>query len=318
MRIVILDDYQDVARSLADWSALPGAELIVLTDHIADRAALVRSLAGADVVIAMRERTPFPADLFSALPDLRLLVTTGMVNRAIDLEAARRHGVTVCGTPGSGYGASELAFGLLLALARHIPEETIRFRAADPRWQTRVGFDLGGRTIGLVGFGRLGREMARYARAFRMEVLAHSRSLTDELAAEHGVTRAASLDDLLAQSDIVSLHLALTPQTQGIIGARELALMKPGAVLVNTARGPLVEEAALVAALASGRLAGAGLDVFDTEPLPADHPLRRLPNVVATPHIGYVTENAYRRYFTGAVECIAAWKAGRPVRVLNA
>lgn len=318
MRVVILDDYQRVALSYADWGQLPGAEIEMVDHAIADRSALVARLAGAAVVVAMRERTPFPADLLAALPDLRLLVTTGMVNRAIDLDAAHARGITVCGTPGSSYGASELAFGLVLALARNIPDETLRFRTGEPRWQTAVGFDLGGRTMGLVGFGRLGREMARYARAFRMEVLAWSRSLTDDIAAEHGVQRASSLDDLLQGSDIVSLHLTLTPQTRGIIGAGELARMRPGALLVNTARGPLVDEAALIDALAGGRLGGAGLDVFDTEPLPADHPLRRLPNVVATPHIGYVTQDAYRRYFTGAVEAIAAWAAGQPTRVLNA
>ncbi|MDP2087336.1 MAG: D-2-hydroxyacid dehydrogenase family protein [Gemmobacter sp.] len=317
MRIVILDDYQRVATSMADWSVLPGAEITVLDRHIAERQALIDALCGAEVVVAMRERTPFPADLLAALPDLRLLVTTGMVNRSIDMQAARARGITVCGTPGSGYGASELAFGLVLALARGIPQETLRFRAADPRWQTAVGMDLGGRTMGIVGFGRLGREMARYARAFRMDVLAWSRSLTDDMAAEHGITRAATLDALLEQADVVSLHLPLTPETTGLVDARALGLMKPGALLVNTARGPLVDEAALIAALASGHLGGAGLDVFETEPLPADHPLRRLPNVVATPHIGYVTRATYQTFFTGAVEAIAAWTAGQPVRVLN-
>lgn len=316
MRIVILDDYQCVAKTMADWSGLH-ADVSVSSIHIPERAALVERLRGASVVVAMRERTPFPADLLASLPDLRLLVTTGMVNRAIDLDAARACGITVCGTPGSGYGASELAFGLVLALARGIPQETKRFHAADPIWQTAVGMDLCGRTMGILGFGRLGREMARYAKAFRMEVLVWSRNLTDDVVAKHGVSRSQTLEGVLESADIVSLHLPLTSETNGLLNARALGLMKPGAFLINTARGPIVDEAALIAALTSGHLGGAGLDVFDTEPLPPDHPLRGLPNLIATPHIGYVTRTAYQTFFTGAVEAIAAWASGQPLRVLN-
>lgn len=317
MRIVVLNDYQRVALSMADWSPLADATIDIVDRHIEDRADLLAVLLGAEVVVAMRERTVFDAGLLAALPDLRLLVTTGMVNRSIDMAAAGARGITVCGTPGGGCAAAELAFALMLALARNVVQETVLFRAADPRWQTSVGVDLAGRTLGIVGFGRLGREMARYAVAFRMNVVGWSRRLTDAGAAEHGAQRADSLDALLAMSDVVSLHLPLTPETAQIIGAAELARMRPGAILINTARGPLVDEVALVAALKAGRIAGAGLDVFATEPLPHDHPLRLLPNVVATPHMGYVTENTYRGYYAGAVEAIAAWRSGTPLRVLN-
>jgi len=317
-RVVILDDYQRVARDMADWSALDGAvEIVQLDRHIGDRDALVDALAGAPIVVAMRERTPFDSDLFERLGDLRLLVTTGMVNRSIDLDAAKTNGIVVSGTPGSRGSAAELAWALMLALSRRIPSEVEGFRSADPRWQRDLGLDLRGRTLGLAGFGNLGQRMARIGNAFDMEVCAWSRSLTDETAAEHGVSRMATLDDLLAASDVVSIHLTQTSETIGLIGARELGLMKPSAYLINTARGPIVDETALVAALSDGRIAGAGLDVFDIEPLPVDHPFRTMEQVVATPHLGYVTEETYRVYFAGAVEAIGGFLAGTPVNVLN-
>jgi phosphoglycerate dehydrogenase-like enzyme len=222
----------------------------------------------------------------------------------------------VCGTPGSGQAAAELAFGLILALARNIPSEAARLRVGDLRWQTTIGTELCGKTLGILGFGRLGTRMARYATAFEMDVVAHSRTLTTERAAERGA-RAADLADTLEAADILTIHLTLTPETRGLIGAKELARMKPGAFLVNTARGPIVDQPALIAALESRHLAGAALDVYDVEPLPANHPFRTLTNVIALPHLGYVTAETYRAFYQGAVEDIEAWLDGAPVRVLN-
>ena len=318
VRVVVLDDYQHVAARMADWSAVKArAELEFLHKPIATPAALARALAGADIVIAMRERTRFDAATLASLPDLRLLITTGMVNRSIDIAAANASGVTVCGTPGGGPAAAELAFGLLLALARRIPDEVQSVRAGNPAWQTGIGVDLADKVLGIVGYGKLGQRMARYGAAFGMRCLVYSRSLTEAAAAEAGVRRAPDLATLLAEADAVSLHVPQTPQTVGMIGAAELAQMKPGAFLINTSRGPLVDEGALVAALQAGRLRGAALDVFDTEPLPPDHPYRSAPGLIATPHVGYVTEETYRIYFAGAVEAVLGWLDGAPVRVLQ-
>lgn len=317
-RVVVLDDYQKVATTMADWSSLEGRIDLDLVDHpIADRVALVERLRGAAIVVAMRERTPFDAELLAQLPDLRLLITTGMVNASIDMAAARAHGVTVSGTPGSRGSAAELAWALILALSRRIPAEVEGIRQGNPHWQRCVGVDLSGRTLGLAGFGNLGQRMARIGRAFDMKVVVWSRSLINEVAVTHGVQRAASLDELMAASDFLSLHLPLNDATRGMIGAREFALMKPGSYLVNTSRGPIVDEAALIGALKGEHLAGAGLDVFDIEPLPGNHPFRSMPSVIATPHVGYVTEETYRVYFSGAVEAVEAYLAGAPVRVLN-
>ena len=313
----ILDDFQDVARSVADWGALSGAvTLRAFNEHLGDREAVARALAGFEIVVAMRERTPFDAGLFDRLPKLKLLVTTGMRNASIDLEAAAKLGVTVCGTAGSVGTTAELAWGLILAVARHIPQEHALFRAGG-KWQATVGHGMLGKTLGVIGLGNLGARVARVGLAFEMKVLAWSRSLTKERCAEVGVAHAGSLDDLLRAADVVSLHVTLNPQSRGLLGARELALMKPSAYLVNTSRGPIVDEQALIAALRERRIAGAGLDVFDREPLPSDHPLRRLDNIVATPHLGYVTLEGYRVYYGQAVEDIQAWIAGNPVRVLR-
>lgn len=317
-RVVVLDDYQNVALHAADWSGVAArCSIDVINHHIEDVDELAAALAGAQIVVAMRERTPFDAKLLERLSDLKLLITTGMVNRSIDMDAARRHGIVVSGTPGGGTGAAELAFGLMLALARNIADETIRFRQRDPVWQMSVGMDLRGRTLGIVGFGRLGQQMARYAKPFGMEVVAWSRSLSEEQAAEHGVHRRPELDTLLSEADFVSLHVPLTPETVGMIGNRQFGLMKETAYFVNTARGPLVDETALVEALRAGRIQGAALDVFDREPVDLDNPLRDLDNLIATPHVGYVTEDTYRTYFNGAVEAIQGWLDGNPVRVLN-
>jgi phosphoglycerate dehydrogenase-like enzyme len=314
-RVAILDDYQDVALRMADWKSLPaGTEVVAFRDHLHDTDAVAKRLAAFDVVVAMRERTAFPRALLEALPKLRLLVTTGMRNASIDVRAATERGITVCGTSALPYPTAELTWGLVLALFRRIPAEDRATR--DGRWQTTLGLGLNGKTLGVIGLGTLGSRVARYGRAFEMEVLAWSQNLTPERAAEVGATLVGK-DELLARSDVVSIHLVLGDRTRGLIGARELGLMKRTAYLVNTSRGPIVDEGALIATLHAGKIAGAGLDVYDEEPLPADHPLRRLPNTVITPHLGYVTEETYQIFYSQALEDVRAFLAGAPVRVLS-
>jgi phosphoglycerate dehydrogenase-like enzyme len=314
-RVAILDDYQDVALRMADWKSLPSdTEVVTFRDHLHDTDAVAKRLADFDVVVAMRERTAFPRALLERLPKLRLLVTTGMRNASIDVRAATERGITVCGTSGLPYPTAELTWGLVLALFRRIPAEDRATR--DGRWQTTLGLGLNGKTLGVIGLGTLGSRVARYGRAFEMEVLAWSQNLTPERAAEVGATLVGK-DELLARSDVVSIHLVLGDRTRGLIGARELGLMKRTAYLVNTSRGPIVDEAALVRALQDGTIAGAGLDVFEPEPLSLDHPFRRLPNTVITPHLGYVTEETYRIFFGHAVEDVQAFLRGEPVRVLR-
>jgi phosphoglycerate dehydrogenase-like enzyme len=314
-RVAILDDYQGVARELADWDGLPaGTEVVAFRDHLADPGAVAARLAGFDVVVAMRERTPFPRALLERLPRLRLLVTTGMRNAAIDLRAAAERGIVVSGTAGLPYPTAELAWGLILALARRIPREDRATREGG--WQETVGVGLNGKTLGVLGLGTLGSRVARIGRAFEMEVLAWSQNLTAERAAEVGATRVPR-DELLARADVVTIHLVLGERTRGLIGAPALARMKPTAFLVNTSRGPIVDEAALLEALDRGTIAGAGLDVYDEEPLPADHPLRRHARTVITPHLGYVTEETYRVFFGQALEDVQAYLRGAPVRVLR-
>ncbi|PRX46106.1 phosphoglycerate dehydrogenase-like enzyme [Prauserella shujinwangii] len=313
MRIAILDDYQNVALELADWDSL-GAEVEVFTEHVADRDELVRRLAGCEVVVAMRERTPFPAALLERLPDLRLLVTTGPRNASIDLAAAERLGIVVCGTGYLPHPTAEHTWALILAAMRNLPVEERSVREGG--WQRTVGRGLHGATLGLLGLGRLGSRVARIGQAFGMRTIAWSRHLTPERAAEHDVT-AVSEEELLRTADVLSIHLVLSERTRGLLGAEELALLKPTALLVNTSRGPIVDETALVTALREGRIGGAALDVYDVEPLPADHPLRSLPNTVLTPHIGYVTRDLYEVFYRDAVEDIAAYQAGEPVRVLR-
>lgn len=316
MRCVVLDDYQGVATTYADWSVLDGVETTTIREHLRDEHAVVAAVADAEIVVVMRERTPFPARLLARLPRLRLLVTSGMRNAALDVAAANGRGVVVCGTPSSPTPPVELTWALVLGLARQLVPESLALRAGGP-WQSSVGRDLAGATLGVVGLGKVGGRVATVAQAFGMDVVAWSQHLTDERAAEAGVRRAERLPDLLAQSDVVTLHLVLSDRTRGLIGADELAVMRRSAYLVNTARAGLVDTSALVAALVAGGIAGAGLDVYDEEPLPAAHLLRTLPNVLATPHLGYVTEANYRAYFTGAVEDIAAWQAGAPIRRLG-
>src|SRR4051794_38505538 len=315
VRVAVLDDYQEVARVFGDWDALaPEAEVTVFHGHIPGDDSLAEHLAGFEVVVAMRERTPFTAKRLAKLPDLRLIVTTGMGNAAIDMDAARAHGVTVCGTGGLPSPTAELAWGLILATARHITEEDRAVRAGG--WQHTIGPELAGRTLGVVGLGRLGARVARVGQAFEMDVLAWSQNLDPGYAREHGA-EPVTKEDLLARSDVVTIHLRLSDRTRGLLGAPELARMKPTAVLVNTSRGPIVDEDALLEALRAKTIAGAGLDVFAIEPLPRDHPLREAPNTVLTPHIGYVTTGTYEIFYPEAVEDVAAWLRGEPVRVLG-
>jgi phosphoglycerate dehydrogenase-like enzyme len=313
-RVAILDDYQDVARRLADWKSL-SAEVVVFRDHLSDESQVAARLADFDVVVAMRERTPFPRSLFERLPRLRLLVTTGMRNASIDLRAAADRGVVVSGTAGLPSPTAELTWALILALVRHVPREDRATR--EGRWQETLGTTLKGRTLGVLGLGQLGSRVARVGKAFEMDVIAWSQNLTAERAAAVGATLAGSRDELLARADVVTIHLVLSDRTRGLVGARELGLMRPTAYLVNTSRGPIVDEGALIATLRAGKIAGAGLDVYDEEPLPADHPLRRLPNTVITPHLGYVTEETYQIFYSQALEDIRAFLAGAPVRVLS-
>ncbi|WP_316781651.1 D-2-hydroxyacid dehydrogenase family protein [Streptomyces sasae] len=312
MRIAILDDYQSVALGLADWDSLH-AEVHVFTEAFDDEKAVVAALAEYDVVVAMRERTPFPSSTLSELPRLRLLVTTGPVNAAIDLGAARRLGVTVCGTGYFSYPTVELTWGLILSAARLIPQQVDSVRRGG--WQEGLGTSLRGATLGVLGLGRLGTSVAEIGRAFGMRTIAWSQNLTPADAEAKGAVY-VSRDELFTHSDVLSIHVVLSQRTRGLVGEHELGLMKSTAILVNTSRGPVVDETALIKALAEKRIASAALDVFDREPLPSDHPLRSLPNAVVTPHIGYVSRDLYEVFYRDAVEDIAAWSAGTPLRVL--
>jgi len=317
LRCAVLDDYQGVALSMADWSPVADrVEVTAFTEHRADSEELVAALADVDIVVVMRERTPLPAPVFAGLPRLRLVVTTGMRNSAIDLPAAAAHGVLVCGTASSPVPPTELTWALILGLARNLAAENAAFHAGG-RWQSTVGVELAGRRLGLLGLGRIGGRVARIGSAFGMDVVAWSQHLSRERTDELGVTLAPSLAELLATSDVVSIHLALGERTRGLLGRDELARMRPSAFLVNTSRSAIVDGPALVDALVQGRIAGAGLDVFDREPLPADDVLRTLPTVLATPHLGYVAVDNYRTYFREAVEDIAAFLAGTPIRTLS-
>ena len=317
IRCVILDDYQNVARSLADWSAVSGeVEITVHNAHLGGPERVIEALRDAEIVCLMRERTPLPRAVIEALPKLKLIVTTGMYNASVDLAAAMARSVTICGTRGVGAPTADLAMGLLLDLARSISFENARMKAGEP-WQTTVGIDLAGQTLGLLGLGKLGARVAKLAQAFDMKVIAWSQNLTEERCREFGVAY-VSKDDLFARADFISVHLVLSDRTRGLLGAADLARMKKSAFLINTSRGPIVDEAALIDALTNKRIAGAGLDVYDVEPLPVDHPLRKLTNTVLTPHLGYVTEINYRRFYADIVEDIRAFLDGKPIRVVTA
>jgi phosphoglycerate dehydrogenase-like enzyme len=313
-RLAILDDYQGVTLSMGSWERLPGrVQIEVFRDTLKDHDALVERLAPFDAILAMRERTPFPAALIERLPNLRLLVSTGERNRGIDVAAARKRGITVCGTASFGAPTVDIAWGLILNLLRDIPAQQASLRNGG--WQTSVGTSVEGLTLGVVGLGKLGSRVAKIGAAFGMKVIAWSQNLTAEKASAAGA-ELASKADLFARADVVTLHLILSERSRGIVGAAELAAMRPGAVIVNTSRGPLIDQAALVAALQQGRIR-AGLDVYDEEPLPPGHPLLSCPGTMLTPHLGYVSTQNYEAYFRTAVEVIEAYLAGSPIREMQ-
>jgi phosphoglycerate dehydrogenase-like enzyme len=316
-RFAILDDYQNVTLKMADWSPIAkDVDITVFNEPLGGPDKVIGALADFDIICGMRERTPFPRAVIEGLPKLKLLMTTGARNASFDLEAAKERNIVVCGTPSVGNPTAGIAIGLMLELTRRIGFENARMKAGE-RWQTTVGLDLEGLTLGVIGLGKLGIRVSNIAKAFGMKVIAWSQNLTAEKCREAGVEFAGSKEDLLKAADFVSIHVVLSPRSRGLIGAKELGLMKPSAYIVNTSRGPIIDEATLLAALKDGRIAGAGIDVFDVEPLPTDHPLRRLDNVVLTPHLGYVSVQNYRAYFAGVVEDVRAWIDGKPVRTMT-
>jgi len=315
MDVAILDDYQAVAQQMADWSQLPpGINVQFFHDHIADEDSLVDRLKNFQVVMGMRERTPFPRSVLDRLPELRLLVTAGMGNAVFDIPAATELGIVVTGTGGVGEGPTELTWGLILALARRIPQEDRLTREGN--WGTTVGIGLKDKTLGLLGLGHIGSLVGKVGAALGMNIIAWSQNLTPERAAECGATL-VDKDTLFKESDVLSVHVQLSDRTRGLVGAKELSLMKPTSYLINISRGPIVDELSLIQALTSGSIAGAGLDTFDIEPLPTNHPLLGLSNTVITPHLGYVTEDGYRVRYTQVVEDIRAFISGESIRVLN-
>jgi phosphoglycerate dehydrogenase-like enzyme len=317
VRAAILDDYQNVALKLADWSSVnKDIEVKVFNAPLGDDNAVIKALQGIAIVNMMRERTPFTRKVIEGLPDLKLLITTGARNNSIDLKACAERGVTVCGTGGFGNPTAAIAVGLMLELTRRIGFENARMKAGEA-WQVTVGQDVEGMTLGVLGLGKLGQRVANVAKALGMKVIAWSQNLTPEKAKEAGADY-VSKEGLFRNADVISIHVVLSDRTRGIICSKELGLMKKTAYLVNTSRGPIIDETALIAALNSKSIAGAGLDVFDVEPLPLNHPFRKMDNVVLTPHLGYVSEQNYRKLYGGVVEDIRAWLDGKPVRLLEA
>jgi phosphoglycerate dehydrogenase-like enzyme len=317
VRAAILDDYQNVAMGFADWSPIAKeVEIKVFNKPFGSQDEAIKALQGFAVVVGMRERTPFPRKVVEALPDLKLLITTGARNNSFDIKTCAERGITVCGTGAAGSPTTGIAFGLMLELTRRIGFENARLKAGAP-WQTTIGRDLEGLTLGILGLGKLGQRSAAVGKAFGMKTIAWSQNLTEEKAESSGADY-VSKDDLFRNADFVTIHLVLSDRSRGLVGAKELALMKKSAYLINTSRGPIVDEKALIAVLQSKSIAGAGLDVFDIEPLPLDHPFRKMDNVVITPHLGYVSEQNYRKYFPDIVEDIRAWLNGKPVRVIDA
>jgi D-3-phosphoglycerate dehydrogenase len=315
-RCAILDDFQNVTLTVADWSSVSSElDIKVFNEHLGGPDNVVNALQDFEIVCAMRERTGFPRAVIEKLPKLKLLITTGMRNASIDVAAATERGVTVCGTGSFGSPTSGIAIGLMLELTRHIGYENARLKAGET-WQRTIGPELEGLTLGILGLGKLGTRTAKIAQAFGMKVIAWSQNLTPEKCKEVGVDY-VSKEDLFRQADFITIHVILSQRTRGLVGAKEIALMKPSAYLINTSRGPIIDEAAMLTALRENKIAGAGLDVFDVEPLPVDHPLRKMDNVVLTPHLGYVATQNYRAYFGGVVDDIRAFLDGKPVRVLD-
>lgn len=311
----ILDDYQNVARTVADWSGVErDVAFRVYTESLGSPDKVIAALKDCAVVCLMRERTLFGADIIDALPNLKLIVTTGMRNAAIDVAAAARRNIPVCGTESLGHPTAELTLGLMLELARKIGHENARLKAG-ARWQSTLGADLYGKTLGIIGLGKLGSRVARAANALDMKVVAWSQNLTAEKAKEHGAAL-VSKEELFRRADFVTVHVPLSARSKGLVGANELALMKPTAFFINTSRGPVADEKAIAAALQAKRIAGAGIDVYDEEPLPLDHPFRKLDNIVITPHLGYVTADNYKRFYVETVEDVRAWLDGKPIRVI--
>ncbi|WP_342359839.1 D-2-hydroxyacid dehydrogenase family protein [Terrarubrum flagellatum] len=318
LRIAVLDDSQHVARDAANWSALQArAEIDFFDAPLGGEAEIIAKLSRYDVLVPMRERTAFPASVINALPNLKFIALTGGRAPSLDMAACTARGILICNTRGDFVGAAtpELAWGLMLACMRSIPQADASMKRGGWHDPTLVGATLGGKRLGVVGLGKLGGKVAHYGRAFDMEVVGWSQNLTDEDAKAKGATR-VDKNELFATSDVISLHLVLSDRTRGIVGAPELSAMKDGAVLINTSRGPLIDEAALIAELKRGRIR-AGLDVFDVEPLPTEHPLRALPNVVLTPHLGYSVAPAFRQFYSDSIENILAWLDGKPIRMLN-
>ncbi|MEX5582452.1 D-2-hydroxyacid dehydrogenase family protein [Pseudomonas lurida] len=315
VQIAVIDDWQNVASGVVDWSVLETVgQVHFLHDYPADTATMIERLKGFEVICVMRERSPFDKALLQGLPKLKLLVTGGMRNAAIDIAAAKSLGIQVCGTDSYKHAAPELTWALIMASTRNLVAEANSLRAGN--WQVGLGGDLYGKTLGILGLGSIGQKVAQFAQAFGMRVIAWSENLTPERAAQSGVTW-VSKQALFEQADILTVHLVLSDRSRGLVDAQALGWMKPGARLVNTARGPIVDEQALVQALQSGRLAGAALDVYSEEPLPADHPFRHLPNVLATPHVGYVSEQNYRQFYAQMIEDIQAWANGASIRALG-
>jgi len=313
VKVAVLDDYQGVAKLHADWSVLKDASVTTFNDHLADPAALAERLKDFDVVCMMRERTPISRAVIERLPKLKLIVTTGMRNASLDVKAATDRGIVVSGTGGTTHVTPELTWGLIIALMRHLPDEHNAMKAG--KWQTTVGRGLQGRTLGLLGLGKLGGRVAVVGKAFGMNLIAWSQNLTQERADKYDA-RLVSKDELFAQSDVITIHLVLSDRTRHLVGAKEFGLMQKHAYIVNTSRGPIIDEQAMLAALQAKQIAGAGLDVYDHEPLPKDHLLRKLDNVVLTPHLGYVTDDTFEPFYRETVEDIAAWQSGAPIRVI--
>jgi phosphoglycerate dehydrogenase-like enzyme len=315
LKLAILDDYQGTAKDLGDWSSLPpGTNVQFFQDHIANEDKLVERLRDFDMVMGMRERTPFTRSILSRLPKLRLLMTTGLRNASFDMEAASDMGIPVCGASGAGEGPTELTWGLILSLMRHIHEEDKRSREGS--WGTTVGVGLKGKTLGLIGLGHIGSLVAKVGKAFDMNIIAWSQNMTAERAKACDA-RLVDKETLFRESDVVSVHLVLSDRSRGLVGAEELELMKSSAFLVNISRGPIVDEKALIDVLERKAIAGAALDTFDVEPLPLSHPLFKTPNTLICPHLGYVTEEGYRAFYSGVIENVRAFLSGEPIRVIN-